>query len=122
MADTKHIPDSTVLAVFDKMIAGVPGAVRKGDQNPYCAINGNMYAQMSKLDRIGIRLPKPELEAFREAYDAPLHEGFPGFFQKQYAEIPAALYVEAETLQAWFRKSHGYAKGLPTKPTRKSQK
>lgn len=119
MVKTKHIPDAKVLAVFDTMIAAVPGVTRKGDQNPYCSMNGNMYASMSKLDRIGIRLSKADLAEFLETYDAGLHEGYPGFFQKEYAAIPEALYGETEVLQSWFKKSHAYVSGLKPKPTSK---
>ena len=117
MAAEKHMPDPRVLAVFDAMIAGVPGVTRNGDQNPYCAINGNMYAQMSKLDRIGMRLNKADLAEFLATYHAGLHEGYPGFFQKEYVAIPERLYDDTETLQAWFRKSHAHAAALKSKPT-----
>lgn len=119
MAGPKHIPDARVLAVFDLMISGVAGVERKGDQNPYCSINGNMYAQMSKLDRIGIRLSKWDLDEFQETFNAPLHEGYPGFFLKEYAEVPEALYEDAEVLKAWFKRSHNYAAQLKPKPTSK---
>lgn len=119
MAVSKHIPDPKVLAVFETMIAGVPGIELKGDQNPYLSMNGNMYASMSKLDRIGIRLSKPDLAEFLEAYDAGLHEGYPGLFQKEYAAIPKELYEQPDVLQEWFRKSHAYAQTLKPKPTKK---
>jgi RIO-like serine/threonine protein kinase len=119
MAQNKHIPDPQVLAVFEKMIAGVEGVELKGDQNPYCSINGNMYAQMSKLDRIGIRLSKADLAEFLETYDAGLHEGYPGFVQKEYAAIPESLYGDIETLKAWFRRSHDFAASLKPKPTKR---
>ncbi|MCB1517344.1 MAG: hypothetical protein KDJ19_06990 [Hyphomicrobiaceae bacterium] len=120
MPPSKHIPDPRVLAVFEKMIEGVAGVALKGDQNPYLSMNGNMYAQMSKLDRIGIRLSKEDLAEFLETYQAGYHEGYPGFFQKEYAAIPEALYEDIETLRAWFRKSHAYALSLKPKPTKKS--
>ena len=100
MVKDKHIPDPKVLAVFDTMVAGVPGVERKGDQNPYLSMNGNMYASMSKLDRIGIRLSKADLAEFLATYNAGLHEGYPGFFQKEYAAIPEELYDQPEVLQA----------------------
>lgn len=122
MSAEKHTPDAKILAVFDAMIAGVLGVERKGDQTPYCSINGNMYAQMSKLDRIGIRLSKWDLDEFQETFGAPLHEGYPGFFQKEYAEVPEALYNDIETLQKWFKRSHKHAAQLKPKPTAKSKK
>jgi hypothetical protein len=122
LAKPRHVPDPNVLAVFDLMIAGVPGVKRKGDQNPYVSINGNMFASMSRLDRIGLRLSGADLAEFLETYGAGLHEGYPGFFQKEYAAIPPALYSDAETLQGWFRRSHAFASGLRPKPTAKPKR
>lgn len=119
MAKDKHTPDPVVLKVFEIMIAGVEGIALKGDQNPYVSVNGNMVAQMSKLDRIGIRLSKPDLAEFRATYDAPLHEGYPGFFQKEYAEVPESLYGDAETLQSWFQRSFAHVAAMKPKPTKK---
>ncbi|MCB9992323.1 MAG: hypothetical protein H6873_01565 [Hyphomicrobiaceae bacterium] len=120
MPQPKHMPDPRVLAVFEKMIEGVEGVVLKGDQNPYLSVNGNMYAQMSKLDRIGIRLNKTDLAEFLETYNAGYHEGYPGFFQKDYAAVPEVLYEDIETLRAWFRKCHVHAVALKPKPTKKN--
>ncbi len=119
MAKDKHVPDPAIVEVFDRMIAGVPGVIRKGDQNPYVSINGNMYASMSKLDRIGLRLSRDDLAEFMTTFETGLHEGYPGFFQKEYAEVPATLYADTDALQAWFRKSHAHAAGLKPKPTTK---
>ncbi|HUV32705.1 MAG TPA: hypothetical protein VMW31_03960 [Devosiaceae bacterium] len=105
--------------MFDAMIAGVPGVVRKGDQNPYVSINGNMYAAMSKANRIGLRLSKGDLAAFLDAYGGGLLEALPGFFQKEYAAVPPALYADTKALQAWFKKSHAHAAGLKPKKTRR---
>lgn len=122
MPKPKHIPDPAVVAVFDRMIAGVPGVTRKGDQNPYVSINGNMYAGMSKMDRIGIRLSKDDLAEFMTTYETGLHEGYPGFFQKEYAAVPVSLHADTEALQAWFKKSHAHASSLKPKPTTKPKR
>jgi TfoX/Sxy family transcriptional regulator of competence genes len=119
MPAKKHVPDEKVLAVFDKMIAGVPGVGRKGDQMPYVSMNGNMYASVSKAGRIGLRLSKTDLAEFLDTYAAGLHEGYPGFFQKEYAAIPEALYDDPGTLQSWFARSHAHAAALKPKPTKK---
>jgi TfoX/Sxy family transcriptional regulator of competence genes len=104
------------------MIACVPGVELKGDQNPYVSINGNMFASMSKLDRIGLRLAKGDLAEFLGTYKTGLHEGYPGFLLKEYAAIPESLYDDVETLQAWFRKAHAHAAALKPKVTTKPKK
>jgi hypothetical protein len=109
--------DQNVLAAYDAMVAGVPGAERKGATLPYTSINGNMYSSISKANVIGLRLSKTDLTTFLETYGATLHEGVPGFIQKEYASIPEALLGDTATLQAWFRKSHAHAQGLKPKRT-----
>lgn len=77
---------------------------------------------MSKLDGIGIRLNKSDLDEFLQTYESGLHEAFEGFFQKAYAAIPEGLYEDLETLRTWFAKSHAHALTLKPKPTSKPKK
>jgi hypothetical protein len=119
VAGAKNETDPRVLAAYDAMLAGVPGAVRKGAAFPYTAVNGNMYSQVSKANVIGIRLSKAELAAFLKTYSTTLYESFPGFFMKEYAAVPAALLEDVPALQSWFAKSHAHAASLKPKPTKR---
>ena len=66
----KNETDPDVLAAFDRMIEGVKGVERKGATMPYCSINGNMYAMISKANIIGLRLSDSDLQAVKAAgYD-----------------------------------------------------
>ena len=111
-----HKTDPAVLAAFDTMIAGVQGVERKGATMPYCSINGNMYAMISKADIIGIRLNDNDLKAFLLVGGRPF-EGVPGFVSKEYGAVPAAMMADARLMQTWFRLSFAYASRLPPKPT-----
>lgn len=122
MPKDKHTPNPKVLSAFEAMIEGVPGIERKGDQNPYLSMNGNMYALMNKEDRFGIRLGKEDFETFLSTYDARKFEGVPGYFMREYVEVPEALYDQTEVLQDWFKCSHAYARTLKPKPTTKPKK
>lgn len=122
MAKDKHIPDPKVVAIFEAMIADISNIELKGDQNPYLSMNGNMYASMSKLDRIGIRLNPSDLAEFLATYEAGLHEAFSGFFQKEYAAVPESLYGDVGALRIWFAKCHAHALTLKIKPTAKPKK
>jgi hypothetical protein len=117
MAKPASAIDPAVLAAYDTMIAGVPGVERRGATLPYTSINGNMYSAINKANVIGLRLGKDDLAAFLAAYGATLHEGVPGFIQKEYASVPASLFADSATLQEWFRRSHAYASGLKPKKT-----
>jgi hypothetical protein len=110
--------DPEVIAAFDLMIAGVKGVERKGATMPYVAVNGNMYAMISKADVLGLRLSSNDLETFLATYNAKPFEGVPGFVSKEFGAVPRNLFKDAMTLQTWFKLSHGYASKLPPKPTR----
>jgi hypothetical protein len=116
MAKADNSSDPKVLAAFDAMIGAVPGVERKGAAMPYVSINGNMYAMISKAGAIGIRLSKDDLAAFMTAGGQPF-EGTPGYINKEYGGVPAAMLGDSKTLRAWFKKSHAFAGGLKPKTT-----
>jgi hypothetical protein len=105
--------DPMVLAAYDAMLGGVE---RKGAAMPYTSLNGNMYSMISKAGVIGLRLSKTDLAAAFAAGLAPF-EGTPGFINKEYAGVPAAMLGDGATLKAWFEKSHAYATTLKPKKT-----
>ncbi len=116
MAKAEPAADPNVVAAFEAMIAGVPGVERKGAVMPYVSVNGNMYGMVSKAGVIGIRLGKEDLAAFMAAGGQPF-EGTPGFINKEYGGVPAAMLGDVRALKAWFRKSHAFASGLKPKKT-----
>ena len=116
MAKADATVDPKVLVAFDAMISGVPGVERKGAAMPYLSVKGNMYAMISKANVIGLRLSKEDLTAFLAAGGEPF-EGTPGFINKEYGGVPAAMLGDAKTLRRWFKASHAYASGLKPKKT-----
>lgn len=110
------------LDAFRRMVAGVDGVELKGAAAPYTSINGHMYSAMSKASRIGLRLPKQELEAFLMKYDAELFEPFPGFRQKTYVAVPESMHENTRALRKYFRMAYEYVAGLAPKPTTKTKK
>lgn len=110
------------LAAFKKMAGAVEGVQIKGAAAPYCSVNGNMYAAVSKASRIGLRLPKVEIKKFIEKYDTTLFEPFPGFIQKTYVTVPEAMYGNTRALRKYFRMSYEYVSSLKPKPTTKPRK
>lgn len=113
------VTDPAVLAAYKQMIDSVPEVEWKGATRPYTSWNGNMFSHINHDDIIGLRLSKADLKEFMETYDTGLFEGHPGFFQKEYAAMPPALYSNTRVMRKWFRKSFAYVSALKAKPTAK---
>jgi hypothetical protein len=116
MAKVEITVDANVLAAFDAMIAVVPGTTRKGAAMPFLSVNGNMYAMINRANVIGLRLGQEDLAAFMAVGSRPF-EGTPGFINKEYGSVPAAMLADTKALRRWFKASHAYASGLKPKKT-----
>ena len=114
---TTPATEPAILAVFDTMIAAVPGVERKGATMPYVSINGNMYAMINKSGIIGLRLEAKDKANFFATFGESPFEGVPGFVNKDYVAIPETLHGKARTLHTWFKMSHAAASRLTPKPT-----
>jgi hypothetical protein len=101
---------------YDRMIASVPGAIRKGATNPYTSMNGNMYSILAKGEFVGLRLPDAEREKFIRQYKTKLVEQY-GVIQKEYVVVPDTLLKKTDDLKAWFAISYAYVSSLKAKPT-----
>jgi len=52
------------MALYEKAVATLPGVERKGADNPYTSLNGNMFSPLSAVtETTALRLPKEEREA-----------------------------------------------------------
>jgi hypothetical protein len=56
------------LALYEKVLAAVPGVKRKGDAVPYTSHNGHMFTYLSKAGVMALRLPEKDREAFLKKY------------------------------------------------------
>jgi hypothetical protein len=110
------------LALFDKLIAVRPEIERKGANNAYAAVNGNMFLLMQPDGVLAIRLPEDAREEFLKKYKAKLHEAY-GVVMKEYVAVPEAVLVAGKTkeLQKYVAASYDYARALRAKPTKKSR-
>jgi TfoX/Sxy family transcriptional regulator of competence genes len=106
------------LALFDKLIAINPEIERKGANNAYAAVNGNMFLLMQPSGVLAMRLPERVREEFLKKYKAGLHEAY-GAVMKEYVEVPDALLGKTKELQKYLASSYEYVKTLKTKPSRK---
>ena len=106
------------LALFDKLIAIRPEIERKGANNAYAAVNGNMFLLMQPDGVLAIRLPDDARAEFLKKYKAKLHEAC-GAVMKEYVAVPDATLGKTKEMQRYMAISYDYAKSLKAKPTKR---
>jgi hypothetical protein len=121
MMGTKKItptfpPES--LALYDHLVAGIPGLERKGATMPYTSINGNMFSFLAKDGSLALRLPGEARAAFLERYHTSLVEAN-GTVLKEYVVVPADLLENTPEMKPYFELSFEYARTLKPKPNKK---
>lgn len=109
---------ANTLALYERAVATVQGLERKGANNPFTAIHGNMSSYLHPRGEVALRLPAPAREAFMATYGTTLFKAY-GVIQKEYVTVPAALLADTEALAPWFGESFAYVAGLKPKPSRK---
>jgi len=117
MALTKK-PVLPQVALYDRLIATIPGLERKGDNNPHTSLNGNMFTLLHQSRTLAIRLPDGKREEFLKKHKTTLFEAY-GAVMKEYVSVPAALLKKTKELQKYLELSHAYAKTLKPKLTKK---
>jgi hypothetical protein len=108
------------VALYDKLIAMRPEIERKGDANPYTAVNGNMFTILVGSERLGIRLPEEERAKFLKKYGTTLLEAY-GAVMKEYVAVPDGLLRKTKDLTRFLDLSYEYAGALKPKPTAKKK-
>jgi len=117
-AKKSSLPPEKV-ALYDKLIATIPAIQRKGANNPYTAVNGNMFTLFSaQAGGLAIRLPEAEREKFLKKYKTKLFEAY-GVVMPEYVAVPDALLKKTGELSKYLDVSYEYAKGLRPKATKK---
>jgi len=104
--------------LYEKLIATISGLERKGDLNPYTAINGNMFTLLHQSERLAIRLPEDKRQEFLKKHKTKLFEAY-GAVMKEYVAVPDALLNDTKELKKYLESSYEYAKTLKQKPSRK---
>jgi TfoX/Sxy family transcriptional regulator of competence genes len=107
--------------LYEKLLATIPEIERKGADNPYTSVNGNMFSLLlSPEGRMALRLPEDEREAFLEKYKTKLYEAY-GTVMKEYVAVPDGLLGKTKELQKYLKLSYAYAKTLKPKATKKKR-
>ena len=69
-----RIPTDKV-AFYEKLLATIPEIERKGADNPFTSLNGNMFSLLHSPDgRLALRLPEDEREKFVKRHKTALFE------------------------------------------------
>ena len=103
--------------LYDKLIATNPKIERKGADNPYTSVNGNMFTLLHQ-SRLAIRLPEGQREEFLKKYKTTLYTAY-GTVMKEYVAVPDSLLENTKELKKYLELSYEYAKTLKPKPSKK---
>jgi TfoX/Sxy family transcriptional regulator of competence genes len=109
------------IALYEKLLAAIPEIERKGADNPYTSLNGNMFTLLlGPTGRMALRLAESDREAFLKKYKTSLFEAY-GAVMKEYVAVPDSLLGKTKELQKYVALSYAYAKTLKAKPTKKKK-
>ncbi len=111
---------SNKVTLYDKLIAMRPEIERRGDANPYTAVNGNMFTILLGSEKLGIRLPEEERAKFLKKYRTTLLEAY-GAVMKEYVAVPDGLMGKTKELARYLDLSFEYVGTLKAKPTTKKK-
>lgn len=104
------------LALYETLVATLPGVERKGAAMPYTSLNGHMFSYLGKTGTLALRLPDGAREAFLAKYKTTLCKQY-GVVQKEYVDVPDALLQKTAELKKYFAMSYAYVESLKPKPT-----
>jgi hypothetical protein len=121
MAKAEAAAPAAKVALYEKVVATIPGVQRKGAMLPYTSLNGNMFSQLTKSGSMALRLPEDERDAFLSKYKTTLVVQY-GVVQKEYVLVPDSLLARTAELKPYFAISYAYAKSLRPKPTTRPEK
>lgn len=109
------------IALYEKLLASIPEIERKGADNPYTSVNGNMFTLLlGPTGRMALRLADGDREEFLKKYKTKLFEAY-GAVMKEYVAVPDSLLGKTKELQKYLARSYAYAKTLKAKPTKKKK-
>ncbi len=108
------------LELYKKLVATNPSVELKGATMPYTSLNGHMFSFLTKSDKLALRLPTAERQAFLKKYQTELCEQY-GTVLVEYVEVPDALLKKTQELKKYFGLSYAYVGSLKPKPTKQKK-
>ena len=117
---TNQVPEDK-LALYNALIDSHPEIELKGGKKlPYTSYQGNMFSQLTKAGKVGMRMGKAEREAFLAEHNSNLLESY-GTILKEYVEVPDHLLQDIDKLLPYLEQSFAYVKTLKVKPTKRKK-
>ena len=113
------IPDERI-AIFDRLIATRPGVERKGATIPYTSLNGHMTSYLTPDGSLVLHLSPADRERFIAEHHATLHVAY-GVTQKEFVDVPDALFADTPAVAPWFAASLDWIATLKPKPTKQAR-
>jgi hypothetical protein len=108
--------DPDKLALYDRLLATIPGVERKGATMPYTSHAGNMFSFLTNDGRLALRLGDGARQQFLTKYRTTLCEQH-GAVMKEYVVVPDALLRRTAELAAHLAASYRYVGTLAPKAT-----
>ena len=102
------------LKIYDELIAGHPEIERKGKNNPYTSLNGNMFTFLDKEGFISFRMSKEDQAMVRESHGVTESIQY-GSVMRDYVKIPMELLSNSELMGNFLELSLKHAKTLKAK-------
>ena len=113
--------ESEAIELFEKRLESHPTIERKGANNPYTAVNGNMFTCVNKAGEVGLRLSKVDRGVFIEKHVSSILESY-GHQMKEYVVVPAKILKNKKQFIEYLDLSYDYVSSLGPKSTKKPKK
>ena len=115
-----QIPEDK-LNLYKQLINSHPELELKGGKKlSYTSLNGNMFTQITKEGKVGLRLGKVDYDAFIADFNAQPLRSY-GAVMREYVEVPDEMLADLDTLKPYLQLSYDYAQTLKPKPTKKKK-
>jgi hypothetical protein len=111
MPKNSRYPHQDKLALYDALIALIPGLERKGATMPYVSVNGTMSSYLDKDGMLVLRLPDGTRDGFIKKYKTKLQEAH-GTVQKEFVVVPDSLLKKPKELKNFLELSVAYSQTL----------
>ena len=117
-AKASTVPADRIEA-YDRLIATRSGVERKGASIPYTSLNGHMTSYLAETGSLVLRLSPDDRARFLDEHATTLHTAY-GIVQKEFVDVPDAMFADTGSIAPWFAASLDWIGGLKPKATRRS--
>ena len=106
------------VALYERLIATNPRVERKGATMPYTSLNGHMTSYLGETGSLVLRLSPDDRARFLDEHATTLHTAY-GIVQKEFVDVPDALFLDTGAIAPWFAASMDWIATLKPKATKR---